>query len=226
MIQAVLYDLGDIFFEAHYWRKWMWEYFKDKSLFNGEFHEFYFLYEDYLSPVYEGKKDYLNAFHLFIDKLGIENRKEFEKLSFEKKSYYENNRKLFSGVKETLAKLIALKIKNVIITDNENDSQYVRKKIIKRFDITNYIDHIYTSKDFKMKKPNPKLFYSVLNDLELNKENIVFVGHDIDELNGVKKMGIKTIEYNNYLGLKTNADICINEFSELYDIVESLNISK
>ena len=163
---------------------------------------------------------------MFIDKLGIENRKEFEKLSFEKKSYYENNRKLFSGVKETLAKLIALKIKNVIITDNENDSQYVRKKIIKRFDITNYIDHIYTSKDFKMKKPNPKLFYSVLNDLELNKENIVFVGHDIDELNGVKKMGIKTIEYNNYLGLKTNADICINEFSELYDIVESLNISK
>ena len=51
-IKAVLYDLGDIFFEAHLWRKWMYSEFSKMNLVKGTFAEFYFDYDAYLQNLY------------------------------------------------------------------------------------------------------------------------------------------------------------------------------
>jgi FMN phosphatase YigB (HAD superfamily) len=222
MIKAVLYDLGDIFFEAHLWRKWMWERLMEVTGHRWTFREFYELYESWIKNVYEGNAGYEENYLNFLKSLNISNPDEFLAESFEKKKYVEKNRKLFPGVKKTLKKLKDCGIMNIIMTDNEKTAVGVRKEVLQKFLIDHLINKVYTSLDLGITKPDPASFSHILSDLELHKSGVIFVGHDADEINGAKKFGIKVIEFNNYLKNKTNADYRIKRFSQIHEIVCSV----
>jgi HAD superfamily hydrolase (TIGR01549 family) len=222
MIKAVLYDLGDVFFEAHYWRKWMWEQLMEKTGQRWTFSEFYDLYESWIKNVYEGTAGYEKTYLGFLKSLNFSNIDEFLADSFEKKKYVEKNRKLFPGVKKTLKRLKECGIMNIIMTDNEKPAGEVRKEVLQKFLIDQLIYKIYTSCELGITKPDPSFFSYVLSDLRLQKNVVVFVGHDVDEINGAKKFGIKVIEFNNYLKNHTNADYRIGKFSQIPDIIKSI----
>lgn len=218
-IKAVLYDLGDIFFEAHYWRKWMYEYFFSKNIYKGTFKDFYFLYDSYLADTYNGKSSYEECFDRFISEFNLIDPSDFKTLSFSVKKEFETNRVLYEGVKETLIEIQNREILNIIITDNEATEQEIKNNVIARFGINEYIDAVITSKDAGVSKPDSKIFKIALSRFNLYIDEVLFVAHDIDEINGANKLGIKTVEYNNYLGLATNADYKINHFFNLLSII-------
>lgn len=221
IIRAFLFDLGDIFFEAHCWRKWMYEFFSKEGYFTGNFAEFYFLYEKFLKQVYEGKEEYEKAFYKFLEHISIPKNKidKIVKLSFGKKKFYEDNRKLYKSVKHTLTKLNQAKIKNIVITDNEATESEIRKNILKRFGINHVIYGVVTSKEVGVTKPDHKIFEYALNKYSLKKEQVYFVAHDFDEILGAQRIGIKVIEFNNYLGIKTPAEFHIDNFFQLLDFI-------
>ncbi len=221
-VKAVLYDLGDIFFEAHHWRKWMWEKLKEKTGNQWTFREFYDLYESWLKNVYAGITGYEENYKKFLESLNISNINEFYAEAFKKKRHVEQNRKLFPGVKKTLKAISNNGILNIIITDNEKPEEHVRKEVLKRFSIDNLIYRVYTSCDHGMTKPDPSFFLHILSDLKLQISEAVFVGHDIDEINGAKKFGLTVIEFNNYLKNNTDADYHIGRFSGILEIIRSL----
>ncbi len=222
-IKSVLFDMGDIFFEANYWRKWMYEKFLSENLFEGSFSDFYDLYEKFLLPVYKGEKSYLETYQEFLTFIGIGNKVEFQKVSFEIKEYFEHTRKLFPEVKETLNGLKDLGITTVVITDNEQSENAIRNSIFKRFEINDMIDMVFSSKTYNLTKPDPKIFRLVLEKLKQTTEEVIFVGHDKEELDGAEELGIKSVEFNNYLGLANKASFRINKFSKLLFIVKELN---
>jgi putative hydrolase of the HAD superfamily len=215
MIKAVLYDLGDIFFEAHYWRKWMWETLSRIGKYNNSFKCFYELYESYLQPVYENKKEYWDTYNDFLNQFNLQDKNEFIKLSRMQKAFYEKNRVLYNSVKETLEQLQQKGIKNVLITDNENGADWVRNNILLRFEINQFIDLVITSKEAEVTKPNSKIFMVALNKLNLKKEEVIFIAHDKDEIDGAINIGITTVELNNYLNVRTNAEYRIKNISNL-----------
>ncbi len=219
MIKAILYDMGDIFFEAHYWRKWMWGEFVKSGEYNGNFREFYELYEKYLKPVYENKKDYWETYKDFIQSIRKENIDEFIKKSKKVKLNYEKNRELFPEVFDTLSKIHKLGIKNIVITDSENGEEFVRNSLLRKFRVNKFIDKVITSKETGFIKPNPNIFDYVLKNFNLRKNEVLFIAHDKDEIDGAKKIGLKVVEYNNYLKVKTKADYKILEFSELLNFI-------
>ncbi len=219
MIRGILYDLGDIFFEAHYWRKWMYEKLCEGNYFSGTFYEFYNLYESYLVDVYEGNSTYLDQYFAFLAFLKVDGPKKFQKESFEKKVYFEEHRSLFAGVKETLEILKQKDIKNIVITDNELSEQEVRSLVIEKFEINHLLDTVITSKDAKMTKPDPKIFDLALNNADLSMEETIFVAHDKDEIDGAKLAGLKVVEFNNYLKIDTKADFKIDCFQKLLDFI-------
>jgi HAD superfamily hydrolase (TIGR01549 family) len=221
LIKAVLYDLGDIFFEAHHWRKWMWEKLKEKTGNQWTFSEFYDLYESWLKNVYEGNTGYEENYKKFLESLNISNIDEFMAEAYKKKRYFEQNRKLFPGVKKTLKAIRYNGIMNVIITDNEKPEELVRTEVLKKFAIDHLIDRIYTSCDHVMTKPDPSFFAHILSDLKLERSEVIFVGHDIDEINGAKRFGLTVIEFNNYLKNKTDADYRIGRFPDILEIISS-----
>lgn len=219
MIKAILYDLGDIFFEAHYWRKWMWETLSRIGKYDKSFKEFYDLYEFYLLPVYQNKKDYWDAFDDFLHEFHLKTNSEFKVLAKMQKAFYENNRVLYEEVKETLEKIHKKGFKNIVITDNENGAVWVRENILKNFDIIDMVDLVVTSKEAGVTKPDPLIFQNALDYYSLRRDEVFFVGHDKDEINGAEKLGIKTIEFNNYLSQQTTSNIKIDTFNSIMDFL-------
>jgi HAD superfamily hydrolase (TIGR01549 family) len=221
MIRAIFYDMGDIFFEAHFWRKWMFEKLVSLNRFPGSFSDFYFYYESFLLPVYEGVKDYKTAYFDFLDSLNINEKESFFEESFKVKKQFEDNRNLYPEVKSTLDKLKLLGIINVVITDNEQSEESIRRNILNRFDISNSIDTIFSSRSYNLTKPNPKIFQLAMDKFSLSSHSVLFVGHDKDEIDGAETIGIRSIEFNNYLGLTTSATYKISHFSELINLAQN-----
>lgn len=218
--KAILFDLGDIFFEAHYWRKWMWEYFVSVNLYEKDFASFYQLYETYIEEVYTSKVSYEDMYEKFVNDLNIVNADFFIELSYSIKKFFENNRSLYDGVKDTLEKLQGLGIATIVITDNESTEAVVRESVIGKFGINCFIDKVITSFETKVTKPNPVIFQKALDYGSFAKEDVLFVGHDVDEINGAVDFGVDVVEFNNYLKKKNNAIFEIASFEMLLSLVK------
>lgn len=219
MVKGVLFDLGDVFFEAHYWRRWMFDDLLKQGFYDGSFVEFYNLYESFLKKVYNGETSYSRGFTDFLDHLRLPDSDGFMKLSFEKKVHFEQTRSLFDGVKKTLADLKGRNIANVVITDNELSENEVRKSVVERHGINHLIDRVITSLDVGVLKPDPMIFKIALDSVSVKDEEALFVAHDKDEIAGARAIGLKVVEFNNYLGLNTDADIRIDSFRQILDFV-------
>ena len=219
MIKGIFYDLGDIFFESHFWRKWMYDHFIRINHFSGSFRDFYHLYEEFLAPVYTGGKTYNDAFINFLEYLNIFDTKKFMTDSFEKKRYFEKTRQLYPDVKETLEILKKKKIKNIVITDNELTEGEVRENVIKKHGINHLLDKIVTSCETGISKPDPAIFLNTLELVSLKINEVLFVAHDKDEIDGAISIGLDVIELNNYLNEETKAKIKIKNFKELLNYI-------
>lgn len=226
MIRAILYDLGDIFFEAHYWRRWMHDRLSASGEFTGDFRDFYAAYEKALEPVYEGRIDYGEAYRAFIVALGVPNPAEFIERSLNVKRFYEDNRELFPTVRYTLERLHHNGIRQAVISDNECSGQDLRHRILERFGLNRYLDTVITSLDVGCRKPDPRIYMKALSELDCPPDKAVFVGHDLDELRGATDTGITAVEFNNYLGYHTPADNRIERFSDLLELVGAMSTDR
>lgn len=223
MIKAVLFDMGDIFFEANLWRKWMYEKIKKFGAFEGNFADFYELYESFLLPVYEGRKTYDRAYDDFLKSIAITEPAGFKEESFKMKKFFEENRELYDGVSETLEYLKKAGINNIVITDNEQGEKAIRETILARFEINDFIDEVISSREFGLTKSDPKFFDLALTLLKLKSGEVLFVGHDKEEIDGAESRGIISVEFNNYLGYANNATYKMKEFKQLKELIFALN---
>jgi len=155
----------------------------------------------------------------FIQSIRKENIDEFIKESKKVKLNYEKKRELFPEVFDTLCKIHKLGMKNIVITDSENGEEFVRNSLLRKFRINKFIDKVITSKEIGFMKPNPNIFDYALQNFNLRKNEVLFIAHDKDEIDGAKKIGLKVVEYNNYLKIKTKADYKILKFSKLLNFI-------
>ena len=124
----------------------------------------------------------------------------------------DNNVKFFKGVRETL---IALKENGYllgIISDSANPI-HVKLKWFEKGGFVHVWDSIITSQDMGIQKPAPEIYAAALQQLGLSASQAVFIGHDVDELKGARKAGMKTIALNYAKSAK--ADFYIKTFSDL-----------
>jgi HAD superfamily hydrolase (TIGR01509 family) len=127
-------------------------------------------------------------------------------------------RVLFDGVAETLAQLKNRGMKLAVLSDTESSEPVVRRRL-REMGIEQNFDAVVTSIDIGHVKPQPEAFAEVLHRLNTTSDHAVFVGHDVDELEGAMRCGLTAIAYNHEAGAPANHHITI--FSELLDVVEA-----
>jgi len=128
-------------------------------------------------------------------------------LNYFKEYYYEcnfDNTKLINGVLDLLNLLKRNKIKTFIAT---NKPIYPTQKILSKFDLTDF-NQIVTidSVPGKYLKKN-EMIYKIIHDNNLNKEETIYVGDAVNDINAAKKNKIKSI---GFLGGYGNANEIIN----------------
>ncbi len=77
-------------------------------------------------------------------------------------------------------------------------------RILRRFKLTGFFDAIVVSGELGLRKPHEKIFQEALDKLDANPEDAVFVGDSLKaDVNGAKKLGLKTILVEN-VGVRKN----------------------
>ncbi len=215
---AIIFDMGDIFFDATPWRRAVSAALVERGA-PIDFAEFVRRWEAELVPVYLGRKPYWDAFVDLLAGFSLDaaRREEVAAIAREKARAAER-RTLFPGVAETLAELHRRGVKLAVLSDTESREPRVRERLA-AMEIEDYFDAVVTSIDIGYVKPMPEAFAAALGRLGVEKNAAAFVGHDEDELTGATAFGLTAIAYNYTPGVA--ADHYLNDFSELLGVATS-----
>ncbi len=94
---------------------------------------------------------------------------------------------------QTLEKLKEKGILRAINTNRTTSMKYIMEK----FNLWQYFEMVVTALDVKNPKPNPESIEKIIQELNLNKEEAVFVGDSDVDQQTAESSGIKFIAYKN-----------------------------
>ena len=109
--------------------------------------------------------------------------------------FEDNNIAFFEGVSETLHQLKSQGLYLGIITDTAA-STHMKMKWFEKGGFGHVWDTFISSKEIGVQKPHPKIYLAALNQLGIQADQAVFVGHDVNEINGAKAVGMTTVAFN------------------------------
>lgn len=102
--------------------------------------------------------------------------------------------KLYDDIIETLKKLKEKGICFVVLSDTSLEGKDIEKKLAE-IGVDN-IDGVVSSVDVGIKKPAKKFFDYVLREHGLAKDEVIFLGHSMDELEGAAAHGFRVAALN------------------------------
>jgi HAD superfamily hydrolase (TIGR01509 family) len=212
---AVIFDMGDVFFDATAWRRAMTACLQKEDVAI-DYQAFCRLWEAKLVEVYVGRRDYWDAFREFIADFRLSQEAAGRVFDFAKAKAAEvEQRTLFEGVAETLAALKETGLKLAVLSDTESREARVRQRLA-ALHIDQHFDAVLTSIDIGHVKPSAAAYAAALGRLGVRAEEAIFVGHDQDELDGARQCGLTAVAFNHEEGVL--ADRRIRHFSELLSV--------
>lgn len=215
MIKLLIFDAGDLLWtcSAKDLERAMEKFFKknkiDGDIINSRWNKI-------KDRVEVGKIKYDDAIKIQFKGL-VANKKiirEWMDIHYEEKAFTRN---LCPYVRPTLKRLKKM-YKLAMLTDDYKDKRY-KINICKRLGV-NLFDDIFSSQDIGFKKPQKGAFFTVLKHFRVKPNEAVFIGHSKDEVEGARKIKIKTIAYKWDRG--TKSDFYVKSFSEIPKVLEKI----
>ncbi len=201
--KVVIFDLYDTVLMDDYFifengLKYLHEtYFSDKCTFD----ELTKYAESFL-PLYEKRKtDQVeiclvnDELPLIFEKYGVDLPANIDELEY---NVMNKMQKVFltEDVKETLEELKKENIKMYILS-NSIFTGKVAEKLLEEFNILQYFEKVFSSADYKIRKPNKKFFEIALDYIDSNLDDIIYIGNDYNtDVKGATAIGLKTIWLN------------------------------
>lgn len=208
-IRAVFFDADGVL----YYRK-----NKDKGLnsFISEYCHTRLKDEDMEIPhlrkqAYTGKIAYCDYLSEVLTKNGITDKKIIN-LGIEQALREKDQIHFFTDTLDTLKILKSRNLYLGIITDTAQPL-YVKINKLERGGIGHFWDVIISSCETGVQKPDPEIYHLALQQLGISPCQAIFVGHKSSELDGARKVGMKTVAFN--YEKDATADFLINNFSDL-----------
>lgn len=241
-IKAVLFDLGDTllnygkidphepFLQA---AKQTWQWLKDQGQVTG-FRWFYALrsllaihFRIVLSHFTGHDFDALIVLKNLGKKMGHQlTDKQYEDLVW---LWYEPLARLVTiehDIHQTLTTLKNRGIKLAILS-NTFVSASVLNKQLRELGLFDFFDFIYYSYMFNKRKPHPEMFLSAAKQLDLNPDQILFVGDRVDnDINGSIQVGMYPVLKKTPININKKIPpgiTAISNLSELPQVIEKIN---
>jgi putative hydrolase of the HAD superfamily len=136
----------------------------------------------------------LFAFNLLFEKLQI-NTPYLLALKFDS-IYWKEFIYAISPNKEILNFVKKCKKNNLTICAVSDMQAHIQILKLKKLSLTDYIDHLVTSEEAGVEKPNKKIFDLALQRMRLNKDQVMMIGDNIaKDIKGAESYGIKAIYF-------------------------------
>ncbi len=151
-----------------------------------------------------------------IEKLRLRFLQIYDKCLLDKTKFYPNALK-------SIKKLRNNNFSTAICT---NKPIHLAKRIINGLDASSLFDVITGGDSYKFKKPDPKHLIKTIEKSKNKIEKAIMVGDSVNDIECAKKANIKNIVvsfgYSNISVEKLNADLIMNNYSDLVDNVNYL----
>jgi FMN phosphatase YigB (HAD superfamily) len=217
-LEALLFDMGDVLFDATVWRRWFLRLLTQTGL-HTHYRVFYgVLDRDYLVDVYCGRKDFWLALRDYLQSIGLGPAHIDEVLAAGQARFAELTEWIrpLPQVAATLAQLSAGGLKMTAINNSFCPAAEL-EDTLDRLGLRSYLPAVISSLDLGAALPSPESFEAALSALSLPAEKVGFVGHDAAELEGARAMGMATIAFNYDPGAV--ADVHLDRFDLLPDCI-------
>ncbi len=221
---AVLFDLGDVLYDATVWRRWLLHTLARLGL-HARYRSLFYLWDhDFLETVHRGQRDYDEAFRAFLRAAGLTppQVEEVEAASRTQRREIARTARPLPGVRATLERLQQMSLRLGIVSDSESTADELRWRL-DRWGLASHFTTIVSSRDLGLCKPDPRCYYAALERLDTKPDRAVFVGHDIEELDGARAIGLRTVAFNYEPGAR--ADVFLERFAALDGAIRGWNDS-
>jgi len=119
--------------------------------------------------------------------------------------------RLIAGAKELLDELKKRGVKIALAT---NTNRFIAEKQLEVVGIKDYFDVIVCGDDVSKAKPDPMILEKTVSDLGLSKDDCIYVGDTLTDVETGKNAGVFTI------GFKINADVFVDELIDVVEYIE------
>lgn len=126
------------------------------------------------------------------------------------------------GVREALQYLKDNHIKVGVITDSSVDTSK-KMEYFSKINVNSLIDTVANSYDLGIRKPDPGIYKTAMEALNVSPSESLFVAHALDELQGARALGMITVACRRDPDVsEKDADYIIDELADLSALVEEL----
>lgn len=163
----------------------------------------------------------------FFEKFGVPKPEDFEELDYDIMNQMQKVT-LLDEVKYTLEELGKQGIPMYILSNSIFTGRSAMR-LLEDFGISRYFTKLFSSADYKVRKPSSEFFRIVLDEIakqnpEIKTEEILYLGNDyVTDVIGATSMGLNTVWYNvNHLPNKNGLEITdVDDFREIIKIVRN-----
>ncbi len=218
-VQALMFDMGDVFYDATLWRRWLLQLLSRMGL-HTNYRSFYRVWEyDFLGRVHRGECALNEALRAFLRTAGLKRGQidEVEAASQARRRELEKGIRPLPGVRSTLRKLHAAGKTLGVVCNAETSADGVRQRLA-ALGLDGLFAAVVSSLDLRRTKPDPECYLATLAAMRQTAAVTAFVGHDSVELAGATAVGLRTVAFNAETG--AIADRAIGPFEELWDLVQ------
>jgi HAD superfamily hydrolase (TIGR01509 family) len=166
-----------------------------------------------------GKLSWKECQERWLEELGLDKKLVEEWRRIDRNVIWKKHFTRFPKVNETLRELKKRGYKLAILSDSvESREEKIESLKLLRIDYKLF-DGIFTSHDIGYEKPHKKTFEKVLRSFRIKTKEAIFIGHAKDEIEGAKKVGLKTVSFRNF---RIKADHFFRKFENLVKVVENI----
>ena len=129
----------------------------------------------------------------------------------------------FAQTKEMLEKLALKDVKVALLSNHPNHKTI--KNIINKYDFSKFFDVILTSAKFGKRKPNPDIFYFVLDKFGLRNDpsSVIMCGDEYADISGAQRTKIQPILFKRKYKFPFEKEIENTDYHKINNISEILD---
>ena len=217
-VAGLLFDMGDVLYDATVWRRWLLKMLGRIGL-HVDYCGFFRVWDrEYLVDVHRGRRELREAFRAFLQSFGLSHPQidEVDLACQARRCQLEQSARPLPGVRATITRLHETGLVLGVLSDSQYTSTVLEQRL-DRFGLGGMFASVVSSFDLGHTKPGPVGYLKALQAMHLPPGRVAFVGHDADELSGAKAVGMHTVAFN--FDTDAEADVYIARFEELLDLL-------
>jgi FMN phosphatase YigB (HAD superfamily) len=213
-VQGVLFELGDVLYDATLWRRWFANLLARIGL-KTDFREFFAAWDArFAREMHCGRQTFELAFRNFLAATGLSHGQidEIVVACGSKRRDFKDNLCPYPGVRGVLHQLAGSGLRLGVLTDSELPAAQLEQRLA-RMHLSECFEVVISSRDLGRAKPDAACYRAAAEELGVEPSAAAFVGVREGDLTGAAAAGCMPVSAPG--GARLTGVVCVHRFEDI-----------